>query len=131
MRKGQLWSTDVLIGVTIFVGVIALFYASLTLTSKSDFPMLKNDAKMATIRLFEPDSAITVMDADNELNMTRLSELAAMDYDTLRDRLGIRGEYCIYLEDRFGRLVPVRNQSGIGKDLNISDTICGDTIPGG
>ena len=75
MRKGQLWSTDVLIGVAIFIGVIALFYVSLRLNSTSDYPVLKEEAQVATNRLLKPDSVINVLTANKELNQSRLREL--------------------------------------------------------
>ncbi|HLD04108.1 MAG TPA: hypothetical protein VJG90_00155 [Candidatus Nanoarchaeia archaeon] len=128
---GQLWSTDVLIGVAIFIGVIALFYISLSLNSTSDYPMLKEEAQMATNRLLKPDSATNILTSTNELNQTRLSELGEMDYSALRDKLGIRGEYCLYLEDSRGRIIPISTdsgkKSGIGNPaLNVSGTLCGD-----
>lgn len=133
MRKAQLWSTDVLIGVAIFMGVIALFYASLSLTASTDYPILKDEAQIATHRLLKSDSPIHVTTDENELNMTRLGELAAMDYGALRDKLGIRGEYCLYLEDSQGRIIPISTQgqkrSGIGNPaLNVSGTLCSEDM---
>ncbi|MEK6963907.1 MAG: hypothetical protein AABX70_05755 [Nanoarchaeota archaeon] len=133
MRKAQLWSTDVLIGVAIFMGVIVLFYASLSLTANTDYPILKEEAQVATHRLIKLDSPIHVTTAENELNLSKLGDLAAMDYSTLRDKLGIRGEYCIYLEDSHGRIIPIPSQgqkkAGVGNPLlNVSGTLCGEDM---
>ncbi len=56
-----------------------------------------------------------------------------MDYGTLRDKLGVRGEYCIYLEDSHNRIIPIPTQgqkkSGIGNPLlNVSGTPCGEDM---
>ncbi len=136
MRKAQLWSTDVLIGVAIFIGVIALFYASLSLTSSTDYPVLRDEAQIATHRLLKPDSPIHVTTPENDFNISRLGQLSELGYGGLRDQLGIRGDYCVYLEDNQGRIIPIPLQgdpntktTGIGNPaLNVSGTPCGEVM---
>ena len=97
-----------MLGVVIFLSVFVLFF--MIMNSKSE-PELKDlDAYASAIKSnLDKDPALFKND---ELNLTALQNLT---YEELRNRFGLKGEFCIVLEDDNGSLFWIKNDSaGIG-----------------
>ncbi len=131
MNKGQMWSVDVIIGIVIFVSVITLFYTTL---SESGSDVRQNLAANAdtVVTKFTQDPNLKVVN-DNTLNTSKLEKLSKMNYSELKRELNVQGEFCIYLQGEDGRLIPIGNKSGIGKNkgttINISNGVkCGADV---
>ena len=74
-----------------------------------------------------PDNSVAVVD-QNTINKTKLEQLVASDYETLKEQLRINSEFCIYLEDENGDIIYMDPATiGKGSDtINISGVPCSE-----
>ena len=128
MNKGQVWSIDILLAMVIFVSIMIIFYVTIT---KNDQPQLKDlESEAGGIKaLLETNPDYSFM-TDNTVNEARLNSFineTAANYQQVKQDLGVRGDFCIYLEDENGNLVLLQgNRTGIGSpDINITGQPCG------
>ena len=130
MGRGQAWSLDLVFGVLIFMLSLGVIYALLMSRDKDNSTPLRIESEVIATKLAsDPTLAVAT---DNQLNIGKLSTMTGMDYNSLRSQLGVKNEFCIYLEDDQGNLVYIINgtnkYTGIGAgsdELNISGTPCG------
>ncbi|MFC1648804.1 hypothetical protein ACFL1B_05080 [Nanoarchaeota archaeon] len=128
MERGQMWSVDVIIGIIIFISIIIVFYTTLSGSGRDVQEQLKNNAD-TVLSKFTQDPSLKVIDDNNVLNSSKLQVLAAMPYDQLKKQLGIQNDFCIYVEDQDGNIVPIGTKISFGKDtINISGRPCGSNI---
>ena len=108
--KAQSWSIDIILGVLIFIIAFFIVYA----LSNSNPNTKASDLKQ------EGSAIIKQVSSQEELN-----ELKGMSYDELKRKFKVEGNFCIYLEDEKGNVIPMGSQNGIGsKDINISGSPC-------
>lgn len=117
-RKGQTWSFDLIVAVVLFVVVVSIFYAFLTSDKNVDkTEFLENGAQAITAELncdLTANNSLCVVQK-GVLNTSLLDDLHGKSYDQLRAELGVPGDFCIYIRDRDGNVVP----------LELSDTVTG------
>ena len=130
MGRGQAWSLDLVFGVLIFMLAVGVIYALLMSKDKDTSTPLRIESEVIATKL-ATDPLLAVA-TDNQLDAAKLSTMTGVDYETLRNEMGVKNEFCIYLEDDQGNLVYIINgtnkYTGIGSgsaDLNISGTPCG------
>ena len=136
MKNAQSWSIDLIIGVIIFMLVIAIFYALLSSKHSSVVPGLDDDARLVTAKLSGNDISSLGLIKDGIVNQERYDELCDMPYDELKAELGVENDFCIYFEDADGNVLPCGSSSpqragiGNGKDIIIGDNDikCGSLI---
>lgn len=130
MDRAQVWSIDVLLAVVIFISIILIFYVTINSKQGPKLKSLEQDAANLKSEL-EKHPELSFLDAD-EINYTKLqnfSDEVSTNYSEVKEKLGIRGEFCIFYEDEQGNLVLVDNRTGIGSgDVNISGTPCGQKV---
>ena len=117
-RKGQTWSFDLIVAVVLFVIIVGVFYAFLTADSNEDKTEFLEDGALALLSEFNCEIAVNSSSCvveDGVLNQSLLSDLGDMSYEDLRTQLNIPGDFCLYIKDGNGNLVP----------LQLSDTITG------
>ena len=148
MSRGQAWSMDLIFGVLIVMLAIGIVYAMLANRSGKDLEPLRIESEVIATKLAS-DPQFNVA-ADNRLNMTRIGELAAnatrdaseFSYENIRTTLGVKSEFCVYIQDEQGNLYYIRgadgkNYTGIGSasgEMNLSGTPCGcpkECVPAG
>ncbi len=139
-RKGQALSVDLVIGVLIFLVALGAIYSLLGSRQQEDPTPLRIESEVIATILTSNASSQQLQVADNnQLSMDQLGMLAHQaqgDYGSLKEQLGIKNEFCIYLQDDQGNLVYIRDQngtrySGIGSgsdDLNVSGVECGRPV---
>ncbi|MGV8140861.1 MAG: hypothetical protein ACP5NW_00300 [Candidatus Woesearchaeota archaeon] len=133
---GQSWSLDIILAVVIFVLIIGIFYTVLGSNKKDKTQELTLESKTVVSNLDMANgqtSNLTIIDA-GEIDTDDLRKLYMSDYDNLKKELGIKGEFCIYLVDQYGKLITVNTTSGdIGSfgnpDFILNGKPCGDTLP--
>lgn len=117
--------------VVLFIVIVGIFYAFLTSDNPGDdVTLLRGDAKTVAhkINCDVENSDVCVVE-NGRVDSVRLETLYGADYDTLRNELGVDGDFCIYLRDARGRLVPVGGKSGVGNNkFGIGTDDVGDTI---
>lgn len=130
MDRAQVWSIDVLLAVVIFISIILIFYVTISSNQSPKLKGLEQDAANLKSEL-EKHPELSFLDS-GEINYTKLqnfSDEVSVNYTDVKERLGIRGEFCIFYEDEQGNLVLVDNRTGIGSgDVNISGTPCGQKV---
>jgi len=136
IKKGQSWSIDLIIAVIVFMLIIAVFYALISSRGDSGIDALEQDADTAKSKITSHDTLGTVnFIQDGEIDGEKLRLMCdTMSYEDIRAQLGIENDFCLYLEDPNGNLIPcgLSNKAGIGnmQDINISGTIrCGVPLP--
>lgn len=106
MKNSQAWSLDIMIAIVIFIGTIFIFYS-----------ILSNDQSSKVIELKEEASRL-MANVNITKDITLIDTLLMEDYDTLKKKLRIDNEFCIYLEDENGNLIEIREGSyGMGGEI--------------
>ncbi len=134
-KKGQTWSFDLIVAVILFIIVIALFYTFLSGDKSSADHVVSLESNVQTIssRLncdLSSDN-VCILKKGHLINNS-VNSLAAKTYDELKVKLGIKGDFCIYLMDKDGFYVPFGGKIGVGKNslllMNSSNITkyCGD-----
>ena len=135
MKNGQTWSIDLIVGVIIFMMIIAVFYAFLTAKSDKGLEGLKDDARVVNSKVSNTDDLAVNLINQGDINETKYQELCQYDYESIKALLGVENDFCIYLEEN-NAVIPCTNkdgkqQAGIGngKDIILYDNVaCGQII---
>ena len=117
MKKAQTWSTDVIIGVTIFLimSILVLFIVGNFFESKK-FENLAGEGELISrgIRTSPGQNAPGFLDGA-KLNKGRLDSFANLTYAQIKSAYGLSSDFCIHLEDENGNLINITgNLTGIG-----------------
>jgi hypothetical protein len=106
MKHSQAWSMDIMIALVIFIGTIFVFYS-----------ILSGNQGDKTEEL-EKDASTVAKNINITKNISQVDELLQEDYDELKKKLRVKNEFCIFLEDEEGNIVPINpkdaDQLGIG-----------------
>ena len=128
--KTQVWSLDIMLAVIVFIGTIFFFYTVLISSQDTKVFELKNEASKVINDLLSEDSDLGIVDG-NKINTTKLSELLDQDYATIKNKLRIKNEFCIFFEDEDGNILYInisetKNYTGIGSEIiSVSNIPCG------
>ncbi|MBI2449633.1 hypothetical protein HYV49_05035 [Candidatus Pacearchaeota archaeon] len=129
MKKAQVWSLDIIVGVTIFIIAIIIFYIytiNLSDEAESSSDDLNIDADFISSNILSEGSPrnwnktnvlIPGIVTDNKINETKLVALAQLskdNYDKSRQLLGTKYDYFVFLENKDGLVYFGKNQCGIG-----------------
>jgi hypothetical protein len=126
-KRGQTWSVDLLLGVTVFLAMFIGFYALMSVTgSRGSNRELRFEAENVANTIaseqegfvgseveevtFIESGQIDVGEYESlarQLSTSADGEDAAL-YEEVRRIIGSKRNFCIYLEDEEGNLVPVR-----------------------
>lgn len=131
MRKknAQAWSIDMIIAVVIFVLMISVLYTVLNREARVDLIDLQVDANNGISRLSDKEAETCNFLDGQTVNVTQLEACFNQDPDTIRQQLGIENKFCLYLEDKEGRVIYISDRPGAGdNELIIGPTPCGQTI---
>ena len=131
-KKGQTWSFDLIIAVVLFVIVVGLFYGFITKDEQNKENELQQGTKVLAYKLncdTNPNYKNCVVN-DGVVTEDALDKLYQEDYEKLKKDLNIKGEFCIYLRDTDGNLIPVGDKTSIGtNELSLTESIqCGDNV---
>ncbi len=110
LRRGQSFSLDFLMASVIFLAVFAAFYGFVTylVLEPEDILLAREGQQVATLLTSEtsPYSITT----GTHINNTKLEKLSSWDYEELKAALHVQNEFCVYLEDNKGNLIPLSKQ---------------------
>lgn len=143
-KKGQTWSFDLIVAVILFVVVIALFYAFLTEDKNEDrTEFLEDGAQVIQSSLscdLTTNNSFCIIQGNELRDDDRIENLSNLPYDVLKSQLGVPGDFCVFVKDRRGNLVPLQRPgsadevAGLGNsDLLLHEGgaatyYCGDVI---
>ena len=134
-RRGQGFSIDLLFAVVIFILIITLFYSLLSDSKDNDTSGLQYEADVLSAQLSDESSTnekyvVVVKGEINSLAIAKLYDDISNDYDDVREELNIQGDFCIFLEDEEGKLIPIGNKTSAGSpDLSLGEYDCNEVIP--
>ncbi len=131
MERGQVWSVDVLLAVVIFISVILVFYVTMTSKQKEGLGDLESEASDLRVALEQNrDFGFIQSDEVDDDKFQAFTGNTTDNYEALKNQLGIKGEFCVFLEDSDGRIVFIDNKPGVGNSSILIDGYpCGQTIP--
>lgn len=130
MERGQVWSVDVLLAVVIFIAVILVFYVTMTAKQKPGLKDLEIEAVDLKIELEKnPEFGFIVEDEVDSERFQAFIDNATYNYTALKEKLGIKGDFCLFYEDSNGNLILIGNRTGIGASaVSIGGYPCGSAI---
>ena len=134
VKNAQSWSIDLIVGVIIFMLIIAVFYALLTSRTEQKIEDLESDSRAALSKLRGGDAASYGIIKDGVVDQELFDDLCSRPYSEVKSILGIESDVCIYLEDEAGNIIPCgtdMNRVGIGneQDITIADGLrCGEVM---
>ena len=124
MKKSQTWSIDIMVAILAFIGTIFVFYAIFAGNQESTAEDLEKDASKVLKGISSEDSGVGIMDGI-EVDEAKLQQLLGEDYSTIKEKMRVDKDFCIFLEDEEGNIIYVSNKPGIGSDkIMISDVPC-------
>lgn len=132
---GQSWSLDIVLAFVIFVLIIAIFYTLLSNNKATKGEKLQIEAYNIANNLDEStgmNSNLAVI-SKGTVDANKLETLYKGDYNAIKNQFGIRGDFCIYLVNQDGILVPVDTGgvfiNGFGNgNLSINGHPCGTQV---
>ena len=127
-RKSQSWSLDVILGVVVFFVALFIFYGVINASAPSKKDRLREDASLLS-KLLTTDGSDVGIIVKNELNESKFISLKNVSYAELKSRVKIESDFCVYLEDDEGKVVPVNfTYRGLGSGtINVTGIPCNTT----
>jgi hypothetical protein len=133
MERGQVWSVDVLLAVVIFVSVILIFYVTMSSRQKPDIKELQAESGSLKLELEKNhELSFLVSDQVDEAKFQAFADNITDNYTAVKQKLGVKGDFCIFYEDSEGNIIPVGNNNlvGVGNgNISIGGTPCGSPLP--
>ncbi len=129
-KKAQGLSLDLLIAVLLFLGIIgAFYYISLHKgPTQQEVEELKVDTLKLTTQL-DYQGDIGILDEYRNLNIDKVNQLYNKTPEEIRNELGLRGKFCIYITDSQGNVLIFNNKTGVGySDVVVGGTPCGEEV---
>lgn len=130
-EKAQTISFDALVGVGLFVvAVIFFFYMVGRETVGDKAGNVEKESEKISEMLASPQNTSFSLVSGAKVDTLKLEELSNMDYEVIKAHLGMQADFCIYLEDEKGNVVPVSDKKlGIGNSkVNISGRACNQSL---
>ncbi|MBI4896549.1 MAG: hypothetical protein HY832_03305 [Candidatus Aenigmarchaeota archaeon] len=118
-KSGQTITLDLIIGVTIFITVIVLFYYLFGVgVTKTE----EEDAAQKVVEGLAGNSYFS----DGELDSDEVEALSEMNCSTMKTFFDTNKNICIYATDTSGHIVELNNTIAIGcPGIEIDNVICG------
>ena len=126
MRKGQVWSIDILLAVVIFVSVILIFYVTMVPRQKPQMKDLEAESGALKLELEKNNEfGFLIDDEVNDAKLQAFIDNATANYSALKKKMGVKGEFCLFYEDSEGNVVPIGSGDLVGVG-NSSIIVAGD-----
>ena len=111
-------------GVSIFISAFFIVYALLNADPSSKTSNLNEEASNVIKQIASEDAPLSIIEK-NQLSEKKLVDITSVPYSDLKRRLRVGGDFCIYIEDEKGNIVPIGKSYGIGSpNIVIGDKKC-------
>lgn len=122
-KGAQTITLDFIIGITIFLSMIVLFYYLFAVD------VTKTEEETEAAALIDGLSGNEYFE-DGELTDDEITALSDMDCKELKEFFNVNKNVCLYATDSNGNLVPLNEKialgcEGIGFEIESNDVICG------
>src|SRR3989344_5377621 len=132
---GQSWSLDIILAFVIFMLIVGIFYTLLSNNKKTTIQDVQLEASTLSGALDSSSGINSTLSIIREglVDKDKLQSLYTADYNNLKTKFGIKGDFCIYMIDQYGNLVAINTSSGLKNgfgngNLTINDIPCGQTV---
>jgi len=112
--RAQSWSLDIILAFVIFVLIIGIFYTLLNSGKGKNTEYLQLEANAISNNLDQStgmNSTLSIMQKGT-IDKSKLQILFNSSYYPIKNQFGIRGEFCIYIVDQYGKLVAIDTEKG-------------------
>ncbi len=118
-KSGQTVTLDLIIGVTIFITAIVLFYYLFGIdVTKTE----EEDAAAKIVEALDSNSYF----GDGELDSDEVEALSKMNCTEIKEFFNTNKNICIYATDKTGHIIDLNNKIAVGcPGIQIKDVICG------
>ncbi len=116
MKRAQTWSTDTVAGVVIFVFVITIVFYFIGGQQRSqNFEEIKSESNALPGVLSSQNQENLSFVENSKVSKERLASFANLSYEEVKQKLGMKYDFCIYLEDEEGKIVNITyGRPGVG-----------------
>lgn len=109
-RRGQSFSLDFLMASVIFLAVFAAFYGVVTyIVLEPEDSLLAREGQQIATLLASETSPYSIM-SGTQIDTVKLEKLSEKEYQELKAVLQVQNDFCVYIEDNNGNLIPVSKQ---------------------
>ena len=109
--KAQTLSIDLMIGIMLFLGMLIVFFGVMMFTANPvDVSSLDSEAEFLVKTLDSEEFGIM---EENQVSEEELQALATKTYDEVKSDIGMGTEFCIFLEDEEGNVIPIETEEGL------------------
>ena len=113
-RKKELLSYDNAVRLIAILLIIAVVRAAIT--SEASKPDLEQEAEYVLKAITDENMPVSVL-SSNEVVEEKVVKLSQMDYNKVKNLLGVKNDFCIYFEDISGNIIIIDGISpGIGSN---------------
>jgi len=110
-KKAQTLSIDLMIGIMLFMGMLVVFFGVMMFTAQpADVSSLSDEAEFLVNTL---DSENFGVIEENQVSEQELQSLATKSYEEIKSDIGVGNEFCIFLEDENGEVIPIETDEGL------------------
>lgn len=126
-KKSQVWYTDFMVGLLIFIIALVIYYEYSTNLSKQEKGLLDEilaDAKSISSSLVSAGypsdwnsgdvERIGLTNNDQRINNEKLEEFYGMTYNTSRRLFGTRFDYFIFFKNENNSIMNIEGECGVG-----------------
>jgi hypothetical protein len=126
IKRSQAISMDIMLAVVIFIGAIFLVYIFLNSNQQRTAGELGEEASKVLQSITSEDPEIGIVKGI-DVDEIKLEQLLDENYETIKEKIRIDKDFCIFLEDEIGNVIYIRpGEPGVGSHkIQISDNPCG------
>ena len=125
MKTSQAFSMDIMIAIVVFIGTVFVFYSIIEARPDDKTEDLQDEASIVLENIVSEDSNVGIL-VGTEIDETKLQQLLGEDYDTIKEKMRVKNDFCIFLEDENGDIIYLSpDQPGVGSPkIKISGDPC-------
>ena len=116
---------DIMIALVVFIVTVFVFYSIMEGKQDGKTEELQDEASIVLDNIVSEDSNVGILDG-TEIDETKLQQLLGEDYETIKEKIRVKNDFCIFLEDENGDVIYISpNQPGVGSPkIKISGDPC-------
>jgi cytoskeletal protein RodZ len=127
MKRGQVWSMDLIIAVIVFLLAVGIFYFFTNeRVNEGESKLVVESENAAETVLSDTDVGLLEGDAINETKLEEMVRRSQTDYEGLKRDLGVQNDFCVVMLDENENVIllsdgTIHDLVGFGSpDLNVT-----------
>lgn len=114
-KRGQTWSVELIISLSIFIVVIIGVFASLSSRPSNSVEDLQQQSQQFIRKFYSNEQSTRTSYSfieNNQINNEKLGQLSTKSYSALKSELGLSDDFCIFLLDSNDKIIPIQGNDG-------------------